>query len=361
MHTAIAHINRAALRHNLNRVRELVPGHPVMAMVKANAYGHGLLEVANALADVDAFGVARLHEAVALREAGFQQTIVLLEGFFLAEELPLLAELELDTVIHQSWQLEALQQAALHHPIRVWVKADTGMHRIGFAPEQVAQVFADLACCTSVQSNIQLMTHFSCADDISSSKTAEQLDCFTSLIYAQQEISPQGELSVANSAAILAYPEAHLGWLRPGIMLYGSNPLLGGVATDFDLQPVMTLSSKVIAVRDVAANEPVGYGATWHSNKPTRIAVVAIGYGDGYPRHAPNGTPVLINGQRFGLAGRVSMDMITVEIDGADVQVGDPVELWGENLSADEVARHAGTISYALFCGMTKRVVCHYI
>lgn len=361
MHTAIAHINRSALRHNLQRVREVVPGHPVMVMLKANGYGHGLIEAAKAFSNADAFGVARLHEAVELREAGFQQRILLLEGFLQAEELALLSELELESVVHQAWQVEALQQAQLHHPIRIWVKADTGMHRIGFLPEQVPQVFADLACCPCVQSDIQLMSHFACADDTGSAMTAEQLDCFTSLIYAQQEVSPNGELSIANSAAILTRPEAHLGWLRPGIMLYGANPMLDGVASDFELQPAMTLSSRVMAIRELEAGEPVGYGATWRAEKNTRLAVVAIGYGDGYPRHAKNGTPVLINGQRFELAGRVSMDMITVDIGDAQVKVGDSVELWGENLSADEVARHAGTISYELFCGITKRVVCHYI
>lgn len=360
MHTVIAHINRSALRHNLNRVRELAPGHPVMVMLKANAYGHGMLEVAEALAEADGFGVARLHEAVTLRESGFQQRILLLEGFTQPEDLPLIAKLQFDLVIHQSWQIEALEQAELLNPVTIWVKLDTGMHRLGFLPEELPHVFERLAACSSVQANIQLMSHFACADDLNSAMTAKQLNCFTSFIDVQEEASPTGELSIANSAAILTYPESHLGWIRPGIMLYGASPMLGGVAADHDLKPVMTLSSRVIAVREHAAGEPVGYGATWTSKSKTRIAVVAIGYGDGYPRHAASGTPVLIYGQRFALVGRVSMDMITVEIGNADINVGDPVELWGENLSADEVARHAGMIAYELFCGLTKRVICHY-
>ena len=361
MHVAVVDIHRTALRHNLQRVRQLAQDHPVMVMLKANAYGHGLLQTAETLASADAFGVARLHEAISLRQAGFTQRIVLLEGFFEASELALLAEWQLESVLHQQWQLDALVNQPLSQPIRVWIKVDTGMHRLGFAPEQLPAVMAQLQACSSVQPQLQLMSHFACADDLQSSMTAQQLDCFHRVQHYFQQQCPTGELSLANSAGIVAHPHSHLGWVRPGIMLYGANPLQQGSAATHHLQVTMTLRSKIIAVRDLPAHEPIGYGGTWQSAVATRLAVVAMGYGDGYPRHAPSGTPVFIRGQRYPLVGRVSMDMLMVHIGEAEIAVGDEVELWGPHVSVDEIAQAAGTISYELFCGLTKRVHFNYI
>ncbi|GGA81016.1 alanine racemase [Neiella marina] len=363
MEVAVATIHTSALAHNLEQVRKHAPGHPVMVMLKANAYGHGLIESAHALHTADAFGVARLHEAVTLREAGFQHRIVLLEGFFEAKELPLIATLQLDVVVHQQWQLEALElveDGELEQPIAVWLKVDSGMHRIGVAPELTDAYLRRLQNCLAVRADINLMTHFACADDLHSTMTQSQLATFESLYPSFSEHTFGGEVSLANSAAIIAHSASHQGWLRPGIMLYGASPMQHRQASDHQLQATMTLNSKVIAVRELAAGEPVGYGARWRTPKATRIAVVAMGYGDGYPRHAEDGTPVMINNQRFPLAGRVSMDMLTVDIADADVRVGDPVELWGQQLSADEVARCADTIAYELFCGMTRRVKFRY-
>ncbi|MCM2678668.1 alanine racemase [Echinimonas agarilytica] len=361
MHVAVATISRAALAHNLQRVREYVPNCPVMVMLKANAYGHGIVEVAKALADADAFGVARLQEAVTLRKAGFKQRIVLLEGFFCDRELPLICELSLEAVVHQQWQIDALSQATLSQPIRVWLKVDSGMHRLGIPPEAVTPALQQLKLLPHVLADMNMMTHFACADDLSSGMTATQIKSFNTQLKTFKSICPSGEVSLANSAAIVAHKQSHQGWVRPGIMLYGASPMLNGSAEDHQLMPVMSLTSKVMAVRNLKANETVGYGATWSSDKNTRIAVVAIGYGDGYPRHAANGTPVLINGQRCALVGRVSMDMITVDIGLVDVAVGDDVELWGSGLSANEVAASAGTIAYELFCSVTQRVLLRYI
>ena len=356
MQVAVATIHTRSLAHNLERVRQIVPGHPVIAMLKANAYGHGLIEAAHALVSADAFGVARLHEAVTLREAGFDHKIVLLEGFFEASELALISSLKLDIVVHQNWQLEALEVAELETPVRVWLKIDSGMHRIGIAPECAVEFLERLSQAGSVISPVNMMTHFACADDLTSPKTAEQLSCFESLYPIHQQVCAGGEVSIANSSGVIAHSASHQGWVRPGIMLYGASPMQEGIAADHELLPAMTLNSKVIAIRSLEAGESVGYGARWCAKVSTRIAVVAIGYGDGYPRHAEDGTPVMINGHRYPLAGRVSMDMITVDIGEADVGVGDSVELWGTKLSADEVARCADTISYELFCGMTRRV-----
>ncbi|MBW8191048.1 alanine racemase [Neiella marina] len=361
MEVAVATIHTKALAHNLAQVRRHAPNLPVMAMLKANAYGHGLLDAAHALASAEAFGVARLHEAVSLREAGFQHRIVLLEGFFDAKELALISTLSLDVVVHQRWQLEALEQVnELDKPIAVWLKIDSGMHRIGVEPEHASKYLARLQACLSVRADINLMTHFACADDLHNTMTQQQQANFEALYPTFAEHTFGGDISLANSAAIVAHSSSHQGWLRPGIMLYGASPMQLGVAADHQLQAVMTLTSKVIAVRDLAEGEPVGYGARWRTDKATRIAVVAMGYGDGYPRHAADGTPVVINGRRYPLAGRVSMDMLTVDVGNADINVGDAVELWGQQLPADEVARASDTIAYELFCGITRRVKYQY-
>lgn len=333
----------------------MAPGRKVIAILKANAYGHGQLVVARALDDADAFGVAFLEEALELRNGGIEKPITLLEGFFGAHELPFLVRYGLWTVVHHEAQVEALERARLDTPIKVWLKIDTGMHRLGFDPDQVRAMHQRLSACKSVQQPVNFMTHFASADVPEDPQTQEQLACFRRLTEGLG-----GEHSLCNSAGTLAWPEAHGDWIRPGVMLYGVSPMEGSVGPDHELQPVMTLESQLIALRRVEAGERIGYGGSYRVPTATHIGVVAIGYGDGYPRHAPTGTPVLINGREVPLVGRVSMDMITVDLGAEPVgQVGDRVVLWGQGLPVERIAAHAGTIGYELLCGVTRRVPSH--
>ena len=352
MKIAIADINLTALLHNINVIRKLAPTSKILAMLKANAYGHGYLEIAEALTSVDAFGVARLDEAIKIRDAGISKPIVLLEGFFDKDELPIIAEKKLETVLHTKQQVIDFINADLPYPIKVWLKLDTGMHRIGLAPSDFEFCYNRLFQHKNVLDLPILMTHMACADEQSHSLNAQQIALFNQL---SQNV--QGERSIANSAAIMSLPSTHQNWIRPGIMMYGASAMSDSDAVEHDLKPVMTLKTSVIAVRDVQKGESVGYGATWVATRKTKVAVVAMGYGDGYPRNAENGTPVLINEVEYPLVGRVSMDMITVDIgDTSDVVVGDEVILWGEGLAIERVARHAKSISYELLCGVTGRV-----
>lgn len=348
-------ISLAALHHNLRRVREAAPYARVMAMVKADAYGHGARLVADALAEADGLGVALVEEGLELRAAGITRPITVLEGVFSDAEMFEAARHRLDIVVHQEAQLGYLERCRLTGPVNVWLKLDTGMHRLGFAPEQAPAAFRRIRA-AAVTGEIGLLTHFACADELDSPMTERQISHFRTV---QALLAQSGETireSLCNSAGILAWPVAHGDWVRPGIMLYGSSPFADQSAESLGLRPVMTLSSRLIAVRELKAGEPVGYGATWTAERDTRIGIVGIGYGDGYPRTARNGTPVLVNGQRVGLAGRVSMDMIAVDLGSLAAEPGDPCILWGEGLSADEVAAHAGTLSYELFCKVTPRV-----
>jgi alanine racemase len=322
-----------------------------MAIIKANAYGHGLLPVAQALADADAFGVATLEEAIALREAGSERRIVLLEGAFEADEAMLIGGYRLDVVVHHRFQLEMLEQVRLSAPVDVWLKVDTGMHRLGFAVTDVAGAAQRLQQIAHV-GRIFLMSHFACADEPDNPCTRSQLQHFHD---ATDGLT--GERSLANSAAILAWPETCLDWVRPGIMLYGSSPLAGTTAGELDLRPVMTLETRLIAVNKHRQGEAIGYGGDWVCPETMPIGVAAIGYGDGYPRHLPSGTPLLVNGMPAALAGRVSMDMITIDLRSVpDAAVGDAVTLWGNDLPADDIAGRAGTIAYELLCGVGSRV-----
>ena len=352
---ARAHINLQALQHNFSRVQQAAPNSKIMAIIKANAYGHGLVRMAQSLPDADAFGVACLEEAISLREAGFDRRIVLLEGLFTAEDIGLINGYQLDVVIHHESQLALLEQGGLLRPLDVWVKLDTGMHRLGFAPENVEAVTARLRKIPRI-GVIRYMSHFSCADDLDSNSTSSQRQTFLDAVAATP-----AEQTLANSAAILGWPETHLDWVRPGIMLYGGAPLAGHSAASLDLQPVMTLGTRLIAVNERRAGDAIGYGEDWVCPTDRLIGVAAIGYGDGYPRHAPSGTPVLVNGKRANLAGRVSMDMICIDLaDHPQASVGDEVILWGEGLPVDEVATVAGTLSYELLCGVGSRVQFDY-
>ncbi|HAF44044.1 MAG TPA: alanine racemase [Gallionellaceae bacterium] len=347
-----ARIDLSALKSNLRVVRRLASSR-IMAVIKANAYGHGLLRAAGALDEAEGFALLDVRDAIALREAGFRQTILLLEGFFTADELPLLAEYELSTVIHNLQQLAMLDAYPRRGSLSVWLKINTGMNRLGFAPEQVPAVMEKLKSHPAI-GEVTLMTHFAHADE--SEGVAEQLERFKGLTAAYR--APR---SLANSAALLRYPATHAEWVRPGIMLYGASPFADTSAQQLGLQPVMTLSSEIISVRELKAGDRVGYAGLFRADKCMRIGTVACGYADGYPRHAPTGTPILVNGQRARTLGRVSMDMLSVdmsEVSGAEV--GSPVTLWGNGMPVEEVAAAAGTISYELICALTARVPVEY-
>lgn len=348
---ARALVDAEALRHNLLQVRQHAPRAKVMAVVKANAYGHGLSWVSRTLGEADAFGVSSIEEGIQLRKAGVTKPVCLLEGFFTADELPQLAEFQLSPTLHHDMQLQILAQAKPGTKLPVWVKIDTGMHRLGFTPERLADVLKQLRQC-AVVGDIRVMSHLATADVTTDTTTKSQIDCFLS-----QAKGLGLETSLANSAGILAWPESHLDWVRPGIMLYGSSPVAGKSAAQFKLKPVMTLQTALIAVQRRHKGEAIGYGGDWHCPEDMPVGVAAIGYGDGYPRHVPPGTPVLVNGKRVPLIGRVSMDMITLDLrTQAQAKVGDPVVLWGEGLPVDEVAQSAGTISYELLCHVADRI-----
>lgn len=346
-------VDAQALRHNLAEVRRRAPRARVMAIVKANGYGHGLVWVATTLADaVDGFGVASVEEGLALREAGVDKRVTLLEGFFEPDELPLIEQHRFSPVLHHEWQLGALENARLQRPLAVWIKIDTGMHRLGFAPAAFAGVLARLRALPGI-GEIRVLSHFASADDPKSrAETQAQIDVFNTAVAAAGL-----ERSLANSAGIVGWPAAHLEWVRPGIMLYGGDPQIAAPAQGFGLRPVMTLATALIAVARRKKGDPVGYGPEFRCPEDMPVGVAAVGYGDGYPRRMPAGTPVLLNGKRVPLIGRVSMDMITLDLRAQpEARPGDKVVLWGEGLPADEVAARAGTISYELYCHVAKRI-----
>lgn len=348
-------INLSALRHNFSRIRTLAPDSRVMAIVKADAYGHGLVRIAQCLEQADAFGVACLEEARELRQAKIQQRIILLEGPYSGEELTKISQLGLDMVVHDLSQLEMLEQNQLNKPVCIWLKLDTGMHRLGFSPDLASQALARLEQSAGVK-EIRLMTHLASANNREDPMTRKQLQCFS-----QFNENMSLEKTIANSAGILAFPDAHVDWVRPGIMLYGVSPFSDSNGSQEGLKPVMTLQSKLITVRTLKAGDPVGYGATWRCPEDMSVGVVAAGYGDGYPRHAESGTPVLVNGKRVELIGRASMDMLTVDLRSQpQAKTGDPVVLWGEGLPVEEVANHAGTIPYEVLCAVHKRLKFEY-
>ena len=340
-----------ALRHNLQRVRALAPGSRVMAIIKADAYGHGIERAAKALSSADAFGVSCLEEAQRLRESGVLLPIVLLEGPFSGTELDEIARLNLDIVIHCPEQLALLEKSKLSPPLGAWLKLDSGMHRLGFDPADVQPAWQRLRACGAVRAPIRLMTHLARAGNPGDAMTALQLQRFAEICAGLP-----GERSIANSAAILSCPESHAQWVRPGLMLYGVSPLLSGRGADYGLRPVMGLHSELISVRQVRAGECVGYGASWSCPEDMPIGVVAAGYGDGFPRHARSGTPILVGGARCAIIGFPSMDMLTVDLRAAPAaQVGTAVELWGANLPIEDIAAHSGTVPYELLCGVHRQ------
>lgn len=360
-----AQISLAAWRHNLARLQSAAPNSKLLAVIKANAYGHGAIEAARTLEGAAAFGVARLGEGVELRAAGVRKPIVLMEGVFSDAELTVALQHELDLVVHERYQIEMLERVTevRHRPV-IWLKLDTGMSRLGFQEGQAAEAATRLRA-LPLRGELRVMTHFACADEPGLPMTSEQMTRFDgqlkTLVSASADRADPIVAGLANSAAILRSPSTHRDWVRAGIALYGSSPFADQDAAALGLKPVMTLTSRVIALRELKAGETVGYGATWRAARPSRIATIAAGYADGVPRHLRSGSPILIAGHRVSLVGRVSMDMITVDVtDVPGVTIGTEAVLWGEGLSVDEVAKAAGTIAYELLCGVTRRVTFEY-
>jgi alanine racemase len=348
-----ATIDTAALKHNLQAIRRFAPHSRVMAVIKANAYGHGLVAVARALDAADSFAVARVDEGLTLRRAGIDRPTVLLEGVFDAEQLAAAAAAGFSLVVHTAEQIELLRAAPAGARFKIWLKLDSGMNRLGFKGASFAAAAGALEQLAAVDGPVNLFTHLASADSPELKTTNEQLERFAAATRGMP-----GERSVANSAALLSYPDAQADWVRPGLLLYGVSPLAGSIGADFGLEPVMTLRSHVIAIKELAVGEQVGYGGNWTAARPTRLAVAAVGYGDGYPRSLSSGSPVLVNGDRAPLAGRVSMDMIGIDV--TDLRklptLGDPVVLWGAGLPVEEIAVWADTIPYELLCGISQRV-----
>lgn len=349
---AVLELRSNALIHNVALARQLAGNAELFAMVKANAYGHGLGLVARTLLPhVDGYGVAVLEEALTLRQGGIDKPILLLQGIMNGIELQEAVRYSLEVVVHSPWQVAMLCSHVPKTPLKIWLKVDTGMHRLGLPVSDVSEILSRL----HVHDNllvVGLMSHFACADLTTDTLSEDQLELLRSL--AERLNLP---FSIANSAGLMRHPACQGNRVRPGIMLYGSSPLEGKSAADLNLLATQSLRAKIIAINHVPAGESVGYGSTWAAQRDSQIAVISLGYGDGYPRHAPNGTPVAIHGVRSPIAGRVSMDLITVDVTGReDVRVGDEVELWGDYVPVDEVAALCDTISYELFCQVTDRV-----
>lgn len=356
-------VDLAALQHNFRVIKHRVGPSRVMSVVKADAYGHGIEKVAAALPESDGFGVAILEEAIQLRDAGVAQPVILLEGVTCAGDLAEAAHHQLDVVVHTKAQLSFFDTVELTQPLRVWLKFNTGMHRLGIEISELDAVYRQLKASAKV-SDIILTSHFACADEPDPEHAKAQQARFEQAIAAIN--AGQHHKSLANSAGVFAHPGSHFDWVRPGISMYGASPLVGVDAATLDLKPVMELSSTVLATRTVQPKETVGYGATWQAEQATPVAIVGIGYGDGYPRHVAPGAPVLIRGERCPMVGRVSMDMLAVDLRpviaagkaSADnpVRLAESVVLWGNGLPIEDIAQAAGTINYELLCQVTGRV-----
>jgi alanine racemase len=351
-----ATIDTSALRHNLAAVRGYAPTSRVMAIIKANGYGHGLIATARALEDADAFGVARLEEGAALRAANVSKPIVLLEGVFSTDELVVAVREELELVIHTFEQIRLLEEHADMRNLNLWLKLDTGMNRLGFRLEQdFSRAWQSLT--RLKPRSLRVMTHLAAAEVQNSQMTRQQIDRFTNALNRRAV----EERSIANSAGLILWDAARLEWVRPGLMLYGISPVPGVTAADLGLRPAMTFSTQLISVRQVPEGETVGYNCTWRAQRASVIGIAAIGYGDGYARNMRLGTPVLVNGREASVVGRVSMDMTAIDVTGLPAEIGDPVVLWGEGLPIERVAPFADTIAYELVCGISQRVAVEWI
>ncbi|MDP3560654.1 MAG: alanine racemase [Legionellaceae bacterium] len=349
------YVDSDALLHNVNIIKQHVKDKKIIAMVKANAYGCGLSSVLPVIEkQVYAFGVACIEEAIEVRKLSHNCECILFQGIFSPEELQTVARLQLQCVIHQKIQLDWILATPMPSKLKIWVKVDTGMHRLGFAIEEVIDVIQALTNCPWVESNIGLMTHLACADEPHAKKNKDQLAQFNAITIQHVDITR----SIANSAAILTLPKAHADVVRPGIMLYGVSPFANQTGHELGLQPVMQFMSEVTSIHHYPAYESVGYGSTWRSEKPSVIGIVPVGYGDGYPRHIGLNTPTYVAGHIAPIVGRVSMDMLTIDLtDCPNVKLNDQVELWGKHIPVEVVAQAAGTIPYELLCQVSRRVI----
>ena len=347
-----ANIDLNALKHNLSKVKEFAPNSKIFAVIKADAYGHGAIEVAQALVDADAFAVARVDEAIELRNAGIEKVIILLEGVRSSQELLLASQYQLSPVFHSEYQLAFLNQHVLPQPLtHCWLMIETGMHRLGINPELAEQYVTQLNAINNITGPIGIMSHFANSDSLDDPRNQSQLEQLANLS------STSSLISMANSGAIITLSESHYDWVRPGIMLYGSSPFADKSADDLGLKPVMKFVAKVSAIQQLNAGDQVGYGGDYIAEQSITVATVSVGYGDGYHRSLASKGYVDINGQLLKVVGRVSMDMICVDVTNTNVDVGGEVVLWGsEILSIDTVAGWADTISYELLCHVTGRV-----
>ena len=346
-------IEPSALVHNLAKIRHYAPGKKIIAMVKANGYGCGIQRIAPHLDGlVDAFGVACLEEAMTLRALGSQTSCILFQGVFSSDELHTVSKHQFACVLHQAQQLEWLINTPLALPIKIWVKVNTGMNRLGFKADELSDVMNALQSCAGVDKDIGLMTHMACADEPHRVENEQQITLFNKI-----DIKGFTQRSIANSAAIIALPQTHADVIRPGIMLYGVSPFEDKTAMDLGLIPVMRFMSAVNAIHHLSSSAQVGYGGTWSCTRPSVIGIVTAGYGDGYPRHIATGTPVWVRGREVKIVGRVSMDMLAIDLtDHPDIQLGDAVELWGTHVLVERIAQAAGTIGYELICQISERV-----
>jgi alanine racemase len=342
-----------ALLHNVSQIRRYAPGKKIIAMIKANAYGCGVCQVAPVLdGQVDAFGVASLEEALVIHAMGVQTQSILFQGVFSPDEYNIVSQHQFGCVIHQERQLKWLLNTPLPNPIKIWVKVNTGMHRLGFKIDELQAVMNALQTCAWVDKDIGLMTHLACSDEPERVENLQQISLFQGI-----KIDGFTQRSMANSAAIISFPQAQADVVRPGIMLYGVSPFANQTALDLGLIPVMRFMSAVSAIHQAPPFSQVGYGGTWNSSKSSVIGVVAAGYGDGYPRHIAANTPVWVKGREVTVVGRISMDMLTVDLtEHPDIQVGDAVELWGPHILVERIAKSAGTIGYELMCQISERV-----
>lgn len=353
---AWSEIHLPSLKHNLAQVRRRAPNSRVMAVIKANGYGHGLLRVAEALAEADAYAVASVDEALRLRDANIQKPIVLLAGFLDAAELMLVADQRLQPVIHHVQQLDLLETVAVSQPIKVWLKLDSGMHRLGFAADEFAAAWHRLDALDQVE-KISLLSHFSSADERDNPCTQAQIDLFNKVVATLPVEAQAAHRSLANSAGVLAWAQSHGDWVRPGLMLYGVSPFEDQKAADLGLKPVLSFKTRLVSIKALSKGDSVGYAASFTAPKDMVMGVCGAGYGDGYPRHVAAGTVVQVNGQEAEVIGRVSMDLICLDLTGFEhVNMGDEVTMWGGTLPVERVAAQAGTIAYELLCQMTARV-----
>lgn len=347
-----ARIDIAAIQHNYRKVTELAPNAHVIAMIKSDAYGHGLIRVAKALPQADAFGVSAIEEALSLRHHGITQRILLMTGVQSDDELAECVAQNIDIVVHAAWHLDLLAALPQSHSISVWLKCDVGMHRLGFTEDEVDAIYQRLLQLPSVRGPIQLMAHLPNADELNNPLTAQQIASFQTIVDRYQQPA-----SVAKSAGVMAWPSSHQQWIRPGIMLYGISPIAGETGQMRGLKPAMHFSSKLISVRHLKKGDRIGYGGDFICPEDMPIGVVGVGYSDGYPRHAATGTPMLVRGMACSLVGRVCMDMICVDLRPCpDAAIGDIVTLWGEGLPVEVIATYADTIAYELICRVSARV-----